>query len=329
MSGYAIQTRQLTRDFGAIRAVNDMTLDVAPGIVFGFLGANGAGKTTTIHLLLGLIEPTAGSARTLGFDTRKQSQDVRERTGALLEYNGLYERLSAVDNLDFYGRIWHMSLSERQARTQELLTHFGLWDRRSERVGVWSRGMKQKLAIARVLLHRPQLIFLDEPTAGLDPVAAASLRDDLDALARREGVTVFLNTHNLDEAQRLCAQVGVIRAGELLAVGSPDELRANTNTPRLEITGDGFTEAALAAARTAPGVTRVEFQPAPRGPGGPGEADGAGSGDGQVIVELEAQARGAPVVSALVGAGARIEEARRDRATLEEVFLSLMEEEKR
>jgi ABC-2 type transport system ATP-binding protein len=325
MSDYAIQTRQLTRDFGAIRAVDDVTLDVAPGIVFGFLGANGAGKTTTIHLLLGLIEPTAGSARTLGFDTRQQGQQVRERTGALLEYNGLYERLSAVDNLDFYGRIWHMPVAERQARIQELLTHFGLWDRRSERVATWSRGMKQKLAIARVLLHHPQLIFLDEPTAGLDPVAAASLRDDLDALARREGVTVFLNTHNLDEAQRLCTQVGVIRAGKLLAVGSPDELRANTNAPRLEITGEGFTEAALAAARAAPGVALVEFQPAARRTTG---ADGAGNTDGQVFVELEAEARGAPVVSALVGAGARIEEARRDRATLEKVFLSLMEEEK-
>ena len=195
--------------------------------------------------------------------------------------------------------------------------------------------MKQKLAIARVLLHHPQLIFLDEPTAGLDPVAAASLRDDLDALARREGVTVFLNTHNLDEAQRLCARVGVIRAGKLLAVGSPDELRANTNAPRLEITGDGFTEEALAAARAAAGVVRVEFQPDPRGwPGASAtgragevdERDGAGGPAGQLFVELQAQARGAPVINALVGAGARIEEARRDRATLEEVFLSLMEE---
>jgi ABC-2 type transport system ATP-binding protein len=322
MSGYAIQTRQLTRDFGAVRAVNDMTLDVPSGIVFGFLGANGAGKTTTIHLLLGLIGPTAGSARTLGFDTIKQGQEIRERAGALLEFNGLYERLTALDNLDFYGRVWHMSAADRQARIQELLTHFGLWDRRTERVATWSRGMKQKLAIARVLLHHPQLIFLDEPTAGLDPVAAASLRDDLDALAHREGVTVFLNTHNLDEAQRLCSQVGVIRAGKLLAVGAPDELSANTDAPRLEVTGDGFNEAALAAARSAPGVARIEFQAAPRG------ADGQRGDSGQLLIELRGAARGAPVVSALVGAGARIEEVRRDRASLEDVFLSLMEEER-
>ena len=322
MNGYAIQTRQLTRSFGAVRAVDDMTLDVRAGIVFGFLGANGAGKTTTIHLLLGLIEPTAGSARTLGFDTVKQGQEIRERTGALLEFNGLYERLTALDNLDFYGRVWHMSAADREARTQELLTHFGLWDRRTERVATWSRGMKQKLAIARVLLHRPQLIFLDEPTAGLDPVAAASLRDDLDALAKREGVTVFLNTHNLDEAQRLCAQVGVIRSGKLLAVGAPDELRATTDAPRLEVTGDGFSDATLAAARSAPGVARVEFQTNRRG------MDGQADSAGQLLIELQSAARGAPVVSALVSAGAHIEEVRRERASLEDVFLSLMEEER-
>ena len=323
MSAYAIQTRQLTRDFGAVRAVDDMTLDVPPGIIFGFLGANGAGKTTTIHLLLGLIEPTAGSARTLGFDTRQQGQEVREHAGALLEFNGLYERLTALDNLDFYGRVWHMSAADRQARIQELLTHFGLWERRTERVATWSRGMKQKLAIARVLLHHPQLIFLDEPTAGLDPMAAASLRDDLDALAKREGVTVFLNTHNLDEAQRLCAQVGVIRAGKLLTVGAPDELRANSDAPRLEVTGEGFSEAALAAARSSPGVAQVEFTPSRRG------VDDQSGDAGQLLIELRSAAKGAPVVSALVGAGARIEEVRRDRASLEDVFLSLMEEERR
>jgi ABC-2 type transport system ATP-binding protein len=167
------------------------------------------------------------------------------------------------------------------------------------------------------------LIFLDEPTAGLDPVAAASLRDDLDALAKREGVTVFLNTHNLDEAQRLCAQVGVIRSGKLLTVGAPDELRANSDAPRLEITGEGFSEETLAAVRSAPGVARVEFQATPHG------MDGSNGYDGQLLVELQRAARGAPVVSALVGAGARIEEVRRERASLEDVFLSLMEEERR
>src|SRR5215472_16195192 len=157
MSDAAIRTTKLTRDFGSVRAIDALTLEVPPGIIFGFLGANGAGKTTTINLLLGLLEPTSGQAQVLGFDTRTQGSSIRERTGALLEFSGLYERLTAEDNL-------------------------GLYDRRTERVGTWSRGMKQKLAITRVLLHRPPLIFLDEPTAGLDPVAAAEMRDDLAGL---------------------------------------------------------------------------------------------------------------------------------------------------
>ncbi len=214
MTEAAIRTTNLTRDFGAVRAVDALTLEVPPGIIFGFLGANGAGKTTTINLLLGLLEPTSGQAQVLDFDTRAQGGAIRERSGALLEFSGLYERLTAEDNLDFYGRVWRLSATERPARIRELLTHVGLYDRRKERVGAWSRGMKQKLAIARVLLHRPALIFLDEPTAGLDPVAAAALRDDLEGLVAREGVTVFLNTHNLPEAERLCQQVGVIRSGQ-------------------------------------------------------------------------------------------------------------------
>ncbi len=201
------------------------------GIVFGFLGPNGAGKTTTIHLLLGLLEPTTGQARVLGFDTRTQAEAIRARSGALLEFAGLYERMSAQDNLDFYGRIYQMPAPARRARIKELLTHLDLWDRRRDLVSTWSRGMKQKLAVARALFHHPPLVFLDEPTAGFDPLAAAALRDDLASLVAREGVTVFLNTHNLTEAEKLCAQVGVIRQGKLVTVGAPDELRCQDGRP--------------------------------------------------------------------------------------------------
>jgi len=219
MTETAIHTENLTRDFSTVRAVDRLSLEVPTGTTFGFLGPNGAGKTTAIRLLLGLLEPTAGWAEVLGFDTRTQADEIRARTGALLEHHGLYGRLSAEDNLEFYGRVWRLPRVERQARTRELLTHLGLWERRKEKVGTWSRGMKQKLALARALLHRPSLIFLDEPTAGLDPIAAAAVREDLAALAAREGVTVFLTTHNLSEAEKLCHQVGVIRQGKLLAVG--------------------------------------------------------------------------------------------------------------
>ncbi len=313
MSEAAIRTTNLTRDFGRVRAVDGLTLEVPPGIIFGFLGANGAGKTTTIHLLLGLLEPTAGEAQALGFDTRTQGDAIRARTGALLEFNGLYERLSAEDNLDFYGRIYHLSAAERSKRIKTLLTHLGLYDRRDERVATWSRGMKQKLAIARVLLHRPPLIFLDEPTAGLDPLAAAALRDDLESLVASEGVTVFLNTHNLPEAERLCQQVGVIREGKLLALGSPDQLRRQTGRPQAEIAGEGFTPPVLAMLQARPDIASAQVE-----------------NNGRLSLELaNQQAPMAPIVAALVQAGAQIEEVHRGHASLEEVFMTLIGEGER
>jgi ABC-2 type transport system ATP-binding protein len=314
MSDLAIRTSHLSRNFGPVRAVDDLSIEVPAGIVFGFLGANGAGKTTTINLLLGLLDPTAGSAEVLGLNPRTHGQQVGAQSGALLEFTGLYERLTALDNLDFYGRVWHLSPGARQARAKELLTHLDLWDRRNDRVGTWSRGMKQKLAVARTLFHRPKLVFLDEPTAGLDPVAAASLRDDLASLAAREGVTVFLNTHNLPEAERLCNRVGVIRQGTLLAVGSPDQLRTQTGAPRVEIVGEGFTDTAVAMLRNRPEVAGVALE------------------NGHLLIDLHRggaeQPKAAPLVAALVGAGAQIEEVRRGQASLEDVFLSLMEEDR-
>lgn len=289
--------------------MDGLTIEVAAGTVFGFLGPNGSGKTTTIRMLLGLIDPTGGRAEVFGFDTRRQSDEIRSRSGALLEHPGIYERLSAEDNLEFHARVWRLAPAGRRARIRELLEHFGLWDRRTEHPARWSRGMKQKLAVARAILHRPALLFLDEPTAGLDPVAATALREELAALAAREGVTVFLTTHNLAEAERLCGQVAVIRAGKLLAVGHPDQLRA-AGAPRLEVAGRGITAQVLAALRARPEVTGAEVA------------------NGRLLVELRGEAATAPLVSLLVGAGVEIEEVRRGKATLEEVFLTLMEEEK-
>jgi ABC-2 type transport system ATP-binding protein len=313
MSDAAILTQGLTRDFAApgktVRALDGLDLNVPAGIVFGFLGPNGSGKTTTIRLLLGLLEPTAGQARVLGFDSRTQSAEVRARAGALLEHHGIYERLSAEDNLEFYGRVWRLPAAERQARIRELLTHIGLWDRRKETAGAWSRGMKQKLAVARALLHRPQLIFLDEPTAGLDPVAAAALRDDLARLAASEGVTVFLTTHNLSEAEKLCAQVAVIREGKLLALGHPDSLRARSGKPHVDVIGQGFSDAVLAGLRARPDVATAELV------------------NGRLSVELRGAAETAPIISHLVAAGAQVEEVRKGQASLEDVFLTLMREE--
>lgn len=310
MNEFAIRTEDLGRDFEKVRAVDGLNLEIPQGIVFGFLGPNGSGKTTTIRLLLGLLEPTRGRASVLGFDTERQGDEIRRHSGALLEYSGLYERLSAEDNLEFYGRVWRLSPAERKARSQELLAHMGLWERRHEVAGRWSRGMKQKLAVARTLLHRPALIFLDEPTAGLDPVAAAALHEDLSSLVAREGVTVFLTTHNLAEAEKLCAQVGVIRQGKLLAVGHPDELRSRTGGPKAEIVGRGLNEGALALLRQRPEVAAAEIR------------------NGRLSLDLRGDVDVAPLVSLLVGAGVEVEEVRKGKASLEEVFLTLMEEEK-
>lgn len=201
MTQEAIRLEQLTRDFKTGRAVDGLTLTVPAGTIFGFLGPNGAGKTTTIRLLLGLLEPTSGYASVLGHDTRHAASAIRAQTGALLEHTGIYEQLTAAENLEFYGRVFGLDSAERRTRIRELLALIGLWERRDERAGEWSRGMRQKLALARALLHRPALVLLDEPTAGLDVIAANEVRDELARLAAREGSTIFLTTHNMREAE--------------------------------------------------------------------------------------------------------------------------------
>jgi ABC-2 type transport system ATP-binding protein len=306
----AIQTNQLTRSFGDLKAVDRLTLDVPRGTVFGFLGPNGSGKTTTIRLLLGLLDPDGGSAQVLGFDTRTQSGEVRARCGALLEHHGLYERLSAADNLDYYGRIWQIPRPEREKRIQDLLGPLDLYKRRDEPIGRWSRGMKQKLAVARTLMHHPELVFLDEPTAGLDPVASANLREDLISLAAREGVTIFLTTHNLVEAEKLCTQVGVINHGQLLAVGSPAELRSRTAAPRLHVTGQGITSQVIDTLKHNLLIRKLQQR------------------NGELVLDLNDLNRSHEVVAQLVNAGVRIDEVRKERAGLEEVFLQLVVEER-
>jgi len=310
MNTAIIRTEQLSRSFGNVQAVNELSLEVPAGIVFAFLGPNGAGKTTTIQLLLGLLEPSRGRASVLGFDTRTQADQIRERTGTLLEFSGLYERMSAEENLDFYGRIYQMSASERRARIKELLTHLDLWDRRGERVGTWSRGMKQQLAVARALLHHPQVVFLDEPVAGLDPIAASRLNNDLASLVKHEGVTVFLNTHNMADAQKLADQVGVIRQGKLLALGNPDELRLKQGGPQADIYGHGFTMQMVGALKQQAGVVYAE------------------QSNSHLTITLRDGSDVGPLVNLIVQQGGVVEEVRRGNADLKDVFLALMEEQR-
>lgn len=303
-----IETHQMSRAFGDLHAVDGIDLSIDAGTIFGLLGPNGSGKTTTIRLLLGLIEPTGGSARVLGFDTRTEGSALRQKCGALLEHTGLYERLSAYDNLDFYGRVWHISSADRNKRIEELLSGLNLWDRRNESVQNWSRGMKQKLAVARVLLHRPQLVFLDEPTAGLDPVAASLLLDELQQLVSQQGVTVFLTTHNLNEAEKLCDQVAVIRQGKIISDGSPDELRLQQGHNRLEVMGRGFTDALISSLSLRPEVAAVSHE------------------DHHLTLDLKGTVETSGLVRWLVEQGVEIDEVRKGKASLEEVFLELVKE---
>jgi ABC-2 type transport system ATP-binding protein len=306
MTGVAIRATDIAKQFGKVTALDHATFEVPRGIVFGFLGPNGAGKTTVIRTLLGLVPLDGGAGSVLGFDVATQSDSIRERTGALLEHDGLYKRLTAEQNLDFWGRVWRIPRAERRRRMETLLTRLGLWERRKDAVAEWSRGMKQKLAVARTLLHRPELVFLDEPTAGLDPVAAAALRDDLEHLASEEGVTVFLTTHNLAEAERLCARIGIINKGHVVALGTPAELRDAVGAASIIIRGPSITPAHVAMLRTRAGIVNLTLLE-----------------DGVQLV-LAPNATVTPLVRALIEHGAEIEEVRRERPTLERTFLDLI-----
>ena len=224
MSSPVIQISSLTRRFGETNAVDQLTLDVQAGEIFGFLGHNGAGKTTTVRLLNGVIESTSGEAKVLGLDPQTQGPVLRARTGVLTETPSLDERLTARDNLSIYADLYNVPLADVSTRVNDLLTEFELADRADEKVGGYSKGMKQRLALARALLHKPEVLFLDEATSGLDPVAARHVNDLVENLARREGCTVFLCTHNLVEAQKLCDRVAVMEHGHLVALGTPSEL---------------------------------------------------------------------------------------------------------
>jgi ABC-2 type transport system ATP-binding protein len=308
MDAPVIKTEGLSRDFDSVRAVDDLSLSVPPGTMFGFLGMNGAGKTTTIRLLLGLLEPTSGSALVLGHDTRTDAGAIRSKVGALLEHTGLYETLTASENLDFFGRVWRMPAKARGIRVQETLEEMGLWDRRDEPVGKWSRGMRQRLALARALLHKPKLVLLDEPTAGLDVVAAAAVRNALRLMVELERVTVVLTTHNMNEAERLCDLIAVIRAGKLVAIDHPDRLTSDHANRKLRVTAAGVTEEIRQSILDQDHVTDIIRQ------------------NGHLEISFDGPIDSSPIVSLLVEHGVAIQEVRKSRTSLEDVFLSLVDD---
>jgi ABC-2 type transport system ATP-binding protein len=219
----AILAEDLSRHFDGRIAVDRLSLEVSEGEVFGFLGPNGAGKTTTVRMLAGLLAPTGGRARIAGVDVIADPQRVRSLVGVLTESPGLYEKLSVWQNLKFYADLYRLAHSTQSLQIERYLKLFELWERCEDAVSTLSKGMKQKLALARALLHDPKVLFLDEPTAGLDPEAAKTVRE-LVAELSQERRTIFLCTHNLYEAEQLCDRIGLIKQ-RLLKVGTPTELK--------------------------------------------------------------------------------------------------------
>ncbi|MGZ7116748.1 MAG: ABC transporter ATP-binding protein [Methanobacterium sp.] len=222
-----IDTENLTKKFGNLTAVEDLTLHVKEGEVFGFLGPNGAGKTTTMRMLSSLISKTSGEAMIAGYDVSDEAESlkIRKIIGLLPENVGLYNELTAYKNLDFYGKLYECSLTQRKESIEYFLKMLGIWDKRDVMVRTFSKGTKQKLAITRALIHNPEILFLDEPTANLDPESAKTVRDFILEL-KKEKKTIFLNTHNLDEAQRICDKIGIFNT-KLRAIGTPEELEGS------------------------------------------------------------------------------------------------------
>jgi ABC-2 type transport system ATP-binding protein len=246
-----IDTENLTKKFGNLTAVDSLTLHVNDGEVFGFLGPNGAGKTTTVRMLCCLISKTSGSAKIGNYEVgnRADQQKIRRMIGLLTENVGLYEELSAYDNLDFYGRFYKLDEQKRKEQIEYLLKMLGLWERRNEAAGTFSKGMKQKLAIARALIH---VLFLDEPTASLDPEASKTVRDFILEL-KKEKRTIFLNTHLLDEAEKICDRVAILKT-RLIATGTPQELRRSLSGRKVKVQLQHVNDAIVEA------VKKIGFQ---------------------------------------------------------------------
>jgi len=229
-----IRVRNLVKTFGTFTAVNDVSFDVEEGEIFAFLGPNGAGKTTTIKMLTTLLKPTSGSMELDGLDPQVKQNEARQRFGIVFQDPSLDGELTALENMELHGVLYHVPHKLRRQRTEELLKLFELWERRKDQVKKFSGGMKRRLEIARGFLHTPRILFLDEPTLGLDPQSRNQLWSHVKKVNEAEKVTVFLTTHYMDEADRVAHRIGVIDHGKLIAQGTPASIKQQTGTESLE-----------------------------------------------------------------------------------------------
>lgn len=298
-----IHTENLTKKFGDVTAVEGLALDIKEGEVFGFLGPNGAGKTTTVRMLTSLIGPSAGKAVVNGFEVGRQDEGIRRSVGVLTETPGMYDNLSAEYNLRIYAELYEVR--DVPGQVEKYLRMLGLWERRADPAGTFSKGMKQKLAIARAMIHEPHLLFLDEPTSGLDPEAAHLVRDFIAEL-RKEGRTIFLCTHNLDEADRLCDRIGVFKS-KLLVVDTPEQLRRSLFGRKIVFHLREAGEPLAEALRKLPFVQEARVV------------------ENKLVVTLDdPESRNPEIVRALVAAGADIRFVGELRHSLEDVYLQLV-----
>jgi len=301
-----IETRELTKRFGGTTAVEGLTLRVEEGEVFGFLGPNGAGKTTTVRMLTCLLSKTSGEATIGGFEIGREAdlQSIRKFIGLLPETVGMYDDLSAYKNLDYYGRLYDCTPEQRMERIEHFLRMLGLWEKKDVAVGTFSKGMRQKLAIARALIHEPKVLFLDEPTANLDPEASKTVRDFILEL-KKEKRTIFLNTHNLDEAERVCDRVGILKT-RLVALGATNELLESLWGRRTVIQVSLLNDAIVTAVKKL-GPRRVATE------------------GNRLIVDVGNPSEENPLlVDAVVAAGGRVELVTELLPTLEDVYLRLV-----
>jgi ABC-2 type transport system ATP-binding protein len=302
-----IETFGLSRHFGKTAAVEDLTLAVEAGEVLGFLGPNGAGKTTTIRMLAGMIAPTKGYAVVAGHRTDRDVEQLHEVIGILTETPGFYSRLSAKRNLEYFAS-FYSSIESPSEQVEKYLRLVGLWERCNDRVGTFSKGMKHRLALVRALVHKPKVLFLDEPTAGLDPEAAAEVREMIHRLGK-EGHTIFLSTHNLNEAEILCNRIAVLHT-RLLALDTSEQLRRRFFHRQIIVQLEALDAKVTEVAKNLPFVQEVREE---------------GS---QLILELTDSERNRPeLVKAIVEAGGRVIAVCEKQYPLEEVYLKLMHEE--
>jgi ABC-2 type transport system ATP-binding protein len=301
----AIETNGLTRVFGSRIAVDHLTLEIPTGSVFGFLGPNGAGKTTTVRMLSALITPTSGSASVAGYKLGVENEAIRRSVGILTETPGLYDRLSAFENLVFFGRLYDLDGPRAAQQAERYLTDLGLWERRHEKVGGFSKGMRQKLAIARALLHEPPVVFLDEPTSGLDPEAARTVLNFVKTL-RAEGRTIVLTTHILPEADELCDLIGVFQTS-LVRIDSPERLRTGLFGKGVEVRLTSEAAGFVTVAQALPFVKNVIAR------------------DGLLSVQLDDPDGQSPsLVQALIASGAQIRSVEPINHSLEDVYMQII-----